>query len=97
MACATCLCKSGTAGLAPGGSQTVVIASMVSMTSIVVVMVTSCRFSKGMAEDKTKRAPKVSFVDSFMALDVIMVLDIEIIQDQNQWLMSVVNRLAIVF
>ena len=81
--------------MAPGGSKTVTIASMVSMTSTVEVMVTSCLFSKGMAEDKRKRTPKASVVDSFMALDEI-VMNIEIIQYENPWLMSVVNRLAIV-
>lgn len=74
----------------------VTIASTVSMTSTVVVRVTSCRFSKGMAEDKTKRAPKARVVDSFMALKEV-VLDIETVQYPNERLMKVVNRLAIVF
>ena len=55
----------------------------------------SCLLSKGMAEDKTKRALKARAVDSFMAPDeeglkiLIFVLEVQLI-------MSVVNRLAIV-
>ena len=41
---------------------------MVSITSIVVVTA-SCLLSKGMAKDKTERAPKARLMDSFIAVD----------------------------
>ena len=41
---------------------------MVSTMSIVVVMA-SCLLSKGMAKDKTERAPKARLMDSFIASD----------------------------
>ena len=41
---------------------------MVSITSIVEVT-TSCLLSKGMAKDKTERAPKARLMDSFIASD----------------------------
>lgn len=53
----------------PGGSQTVTTTSTVSITSIVVVMVISCLLSKGMAEEKTERAPKARLMDSFIVSD----------------------------
>ena len=67
---ATCWFWSWSTGLPPGGSQTVTTMSTVSITSIVVVSVISCLFSKGMAEDKAKRALKATVVDSFMATGV---------------------------
>lgn len=83
------------AGWAPDGSQTVTIASTVSITLIVEVRVMSCLFSKGMEEDKTKRALKARVVDSFIAPDE-EALDIEMFLLEIQLIMSVVNRLAIV-
>lgn len=65
--CATCWCWS--AGLPPGGSQTVTTTSTVSIMSIVVVMVMSCLFSKGIVKDKAKRALKARVVDSFITTD----------------------------
>lgn len=55
----------------------------------------SCLFSKGMEEDKTKRALKARVVDSFIAPDE-EALDIEMFLLEIQLIMSVVNRLAIV-
>lgn len=55
----------------------------------------SCLLSKGMAEDKTKRALKARAVDSFMAPDEEG-LEIFIFVLEVQLIMSVVNRLAIV-
>ena len=67
--CATCLSwsRSCSGSLPPGGSQIVTTTSTVSITSTVVVMVMSCLFSKGMAEDTATKAPKARVVDSFMA------------------------------
>ena len=55
----------------------------------------SCLFSKGMAEDKAKRALKARVADSFMATDE-KALDVKQFELEERWVKSVMNRLAMV-
>ena len=94
--CATCCCWSEGAGLPPGGSQTVTTSittiSTVSITSIVVVM--SCLFSKGMVNDKAKRALITRVMDNFMATDE-KASDVDQLRLEDQSGTSVMSRRAI--
>ena len=93
--CATCWCCSFSASWPPGGSQIVTTTSTVSITSTVVVTVTSCLFSNGMAKDKAKRAPNARDVDSFIVPDEES-LDIYKFERRDERITSVLNRLAII-